>query len=181
MVFGDSNMTASRRAHQIQTAETFYTQPDIAGGAPHRAARVLRLAARAAVNGEPDPPDPKPAELAWRLFGPEVEPPHEAQIAGTVTAYINEARWIAGCPDPRCNAAQVVSPADPRFLCAVCGNVANRRQWYAIEFPPESTRARIEKLVARRPRVENVNWTPGESVDDVRRLNVEHGVSDGDD
>ena len=29
----------------------------------------------------------------------------------------------------------VYSPDDPRFLCAVCGNMANRRRWYHVEFP----------------------------------------------
>jgi hypothetical protein len=116
--------------------------------------------------------------VGFHLFGPGVAIPPPDRIAGEVVAYVNEARWVADCPDRRCNAAQVVTPDDPRFLCAVCSNLANHRRWYRVVFPDADDRARIEALIARRPRVENVNWTPTESVEDVRRLNREHGVSD---
>ena len=160
-------VTESARRHQIHTAESFYARAPVRAAVPHRA---LQLAARA--------DEPRPAELCWRLFGPQVEPPKDDQVAGEIVAYVNEARWVADCPDKRCNAAQVVTPADPRFLCAVCGNLANRRRWYRVKFPSANVRRQIEGLIARRPRLENVNWTPDESVAEVRRLNREHGVPD---
>lgn len=159
------------QSHEIATADSFYTRPDVAGGSPHRA---LRLSALRAVKSEP-----RPAALAYHLFGPQdIAPLPDDQIAGEVVAYINEARWVADCPDPRCNAAQVVTPNDARFLCAVCGNLANHRRWYRVKFPSANQRRAIEGLVSQRPNVENVNWTPDETVEQVRRLNREHGVSD---
>jgi hypothetical protein len=161
-------VTVPRRPPRpIHTAESFYAQHPIRAAVP---ARALRLAARA--------DEPRPAELCWRLFGPAVEPPADDDIEGEIVAYVNEARWVADCPDKRCNAAQVVSPADPRFLCAVCGNLANRRRWYRIAFPSANARRQIEGLIGQRPRLETVNWVPGESVADLKRQNREHGVPD---
>lgn len=163
-------MSVPPRRHQIATAEGFYADPQIVGSRPHRALRLATL--RGVESG------PAPAELAFHLFGPEVAVPPADRIAGEVVAYVNEARWIADCPDKRCNAAQVVTPDDPRFLCAVCSNLANHRRWYRVVFPSPEERAEIEALIGQRPHVENVNWTPDESVEDVRRLNREHGIAD---
>ena len=170
MVSEDVTVPDSQRRHQIATAEGFYADPQITAGRPHRALRLTAL--RGVASG------PAPAELAFHLFGPEVAVPPADAISGEVVAYVNEARWIADCPDKRCNAAQVVTPDDPRFLCAVCGNLSNRRRWYAVVFPSADERAEIEALIAQRPNVENVNWSPGETVEEVRRLNRKHGVSD---
>jgi len=114
------------------------------------------------------------AELAWHLFGPEqINPPDPDEIEGEIVAFISEARWVANCPDSRCNAAQVVSPADPRYVCCVCGNIANHRRWYRVVFPAETTRKEVEQLLLARPRIEHMNWLPHETVADVRTLNTE--------
>lgn len=92
----------------------------------------------------------------------------DADAFGTVTAFINESRWVAVCDV--CNGGEVVDPADPRFICLSCGQVR------AVDFPPPRDRAAIEAALNRRPDEKTRNWNPGETAADLARENAERGI-----
>jgi hypothetical protein len=111
-------------------------------------------------------------------------------------------RWIADCPVHGEGVAEAVQPGVP-FICSRCfpdiyatipvqapggavaqiPDVAMRRaarrrateadQVYEVVFPTDKDE--IEAQARVRP-LENANWMPGMTVDDMRRENIEHGV-----
>lgn len=89
--------------------------------------------------------------------------------AVAVAAYANHGRWVVECPD--CRGAQLASPSDPRFMCNCCGNVAAGGAWRPVIWP--KNRDAIEEQLAARP-PENRNWSPGESLAQLRRENEAH-------
>jgi len=80
----------------------------------------------------------------------------------TVLARIDSGRWLADCP-AGCGGAEMVSAADPVFLCIACGS---GDQWWPVTFP--SNRAAIEAEIAKRADVNGWAWTPGETVAQLR-------------
>ena len=87
-----------------------------------------------------------------------------------VRAYMNWGRWVVDCP-AGCGGAELASSN----RCASCG------EEYRVDFPPE--RQAIERLLALRPETKkgvasHRNWRPGETLADLRRENIEHGVKD---
>ena len=83
--------------------------------------------------------------------------------------------WLADCPNPGCpvaNAAVMVAPGDP-FMCPHCGNADNGGAWRPVVWPDEAEQ--IGDILAVRP-LENQHWMPGETLDDLRRENVAHGL-----
>jgi ribosomal protein L37AE/L43A len=94
-----------------------------------------------------------------------------------VMARIDHGRWVVDCAYPRCNAAQVASETDPRFLCHVCFNAGEGGAWMPVVWPPQPDRNEIETLLLLRPEPEQRNWWPHETIDVVRAENVEHGCS----
>lgn len=99
--------------------------------------------------------------------------PKQPDPATTVAARVNHGRWLWDCP--LCGGAQVCTPADPRAFCVECWNGGSDR-WWPVLFPEE--RADIELVLDARPLEQNRNWSPGETVMDLRRENVEHGLPD---
>ena len=89
---------------------------------------------------------------------------------GMIQARIEAWRWLMECPD--CHDCLFAEP-QWGFLCPNCANVANDGRYRPVVWPVDP--AAIEAVLSVRP-VENRNWTPGESLDDLRRENQEHGL-----
>lgn len=90
----------------------------------------------------------------------------------TAKAYISEGRWVVDCPcslsdGTPCNSAQLASKSDRRFYCTECGNSEVKGQWIPVEWPAEE--GEIEAEMMKRPRVENQNWRPGETLASLQR------------
>jgi hypothetical protein len=97
----------------------------------------------------------------------------DPHMRGNVQAEINHGRWIARCA---CGGAEDVAPAEPVFYCLSCGNADNDGHVMTIEFPTD--REAIEAALLKRPEMENRNWQPSESVDDLMGENKAHGLDD---
>ena len=87
----------------------------------------------------------------------------------TTPAYVNHGRWVADCE--ACRSALRVSPGD-EFTCLECGHHD------ADVFWPDDW-ADIDAVLALRPSILNRNWLPGETLDDLRAENLEHGLVPG--
>ena len=86
-------------------------------------------------------------------------------------AEVRTGRWLVLCP--WCGTGcQYASVTDHRFFCDACGN--NGEGWARVDWPEEWVE--IEQVLGRRPNRKNRNWLPGETVDDLRAENTEHGV-----
>lgn len=140
------------------------------------------LAQAAAVAGKENL---EPADVANALSPPQLFHLIKSQLLalGTVredaktVARIEGGRWIADCPF--CPSAQVVSPTDPRFLCAGydgCSNIDIGGAYATIVFPADEVLARIEGLLVKRPKLTNRNWLSGETTHDLGVENVKHGI-----
>lgn len=100
--------------------------------------------------------------------------PKHASLERKVYAHVNHSRWLWDCP--LCNAAQVCSNTDWRALCVECFNRGDG--WWEVVWPDE--RAQIEELLSRRPRDDQRNWYPNETLDMLQLENLSIGVeSDG--
>ena len=85
---------------------------------------------------------------------------------GTVYAYVSWGRWLADCVTEMCGGAELVAPGH-RMVCGSC------MAEHAVVWPDEPDA--IEAELAPRP-VSKQSWNPGESVADLKRQNIEHGV-----
>ena len=91
-------------------------------------------------------------------------------------ARINWGRWIVDCGSSTqhpesgavtlCAAACATDPEHRVALCFLCGAVYER-----VAFPRRPVLDEIEVLLLARPWSHLRNWTPGESVKDLRREN----------
>lgn len=143
--------------HEIRTADTVYVERHLAPG--------VKLDAR----------NEDPADKAFVLYGGgKVLGKSAGQVskAHAFDAYVNEARWIVECPF--CGSAQVGSPDDPRFLCVECVNAPVDSAYLQVRYPSVQARALIEDALAARPLRANVNWVPGETVNELLAQNVEN-------
>lgn len=120
------------------------------------------------------------AEWATRRFPPAVRGDVSRRggldSSTPAVAEVNQGRWVARCPF--CPSAQVVSPDDPRFLCAGsdgCSNAPVQGAFVPVVFPDAETRAGIEAALLKRPDMVNRNWT-AETVDDLTKENEAHGL-----
>lgn len=100
-----------------------------------------------------------------------VEPPRDIIAAirsgdcvGEIDVRVNHGRWVADCPTDGCVGAALASESDHRFFCIIC-----RAGVYAVRWPSDDDRARIEAAMAPRP-VENRNWTAGDAVDEEEQM-----------
>lgn len=84
-----------------------------------------------------------------------------------VFARVDDGRWLADCS--LCPGAELVEPGE-RMLCGSCGAVST------VKWPSEADT--IESVLVERP-VTNRFWFPGETVADLRRENIEHGLPEG--
>jgi hypothetical protein len=116
-----------------------------------------------------------------------------------IQVFINHGRYLARCP--KCENVHTVEAATRTLVCPVCwpGLLAQKMhidkfgaqvlmphfdmifetrdkaiaagEEYALEFPP------ADVMTILRPRnIENMNWLPGETLDDLRGENKEHGL-----
>lgn len=90
---------------------------------------------------------------------------------GAVQAEINHGRWIVKCPS--CPGALDAEPGVP-FFCPDCGNGANGGKSYSVIFP--ENRGAIEEILLKRPKAENQNWEPGETVAFLLAENAMGGI-----
>jgi hypothetical protein len=100
-------------------------------------------------------------------------------------AYLNHGRWVAHCPRPGCTNAEGFGRIDGGpvggltagcFECRAdfggCGLICG------VVWPPEI--AYIEQLVMCRPAPVTRNWLPGETLHDLLRENLLHGLAPND-
>jgi hypothetical protein len=110
--------------------------------------------------------------------------PPLTEKANSVNARIEHGRWLVDCP---CGSAYVPSQAEPYLICIECANQDNDGKWIDIIFP--ANKEAIEATLLKRPIIvkryrqtnspmfaENRNWTPGETIDQLRQENLEHGL-----
>lgn len=93
---------------------------------------------------------------------------------GEVEAHLEHGRWLAHCPF--CAGAELVSRESREFFCFSCGMQANGGKPMRVVFP--RNRARIEAVLERRE-ADNQHWHPGDTINDLVELEVEHGSLDG--
>lgn len=106
-------------------------------------------------------------------------------------AYLNHGRWVAHCPRPGCTNAEGFGRIDggpagglraDSFECRAeiapglhMGGCGLR---CAVDWPPEV--AEIEALVMCRPSPVTRNWQPGETLHDLLKENLAHGLIPND-
>lgn len=123
-----------------------------------------------------------PREHLIRMYPPlaELAPPldHVVLTARPLVARVNHGTWIASC---ECGARGVPTPGCVVFTgtllgwCLRCRNGATGRGWRPILVPVEAIRHQIEAVLLCRPNVDDRNWEPGETIDDLLAQNREHG------
>jgi hypothetical protein len=67
-------------------------------------------------------------------------------------AYAAQGRWVAMCPRPHCNAAEMLRPWQPLFHCRACHAEA------PCEWPPDAPE--ISAVLASRQNPAWMNWFP---------------------
>ena len=90
-----------------------------------------------------------------------------------ITARVNYGRWIADCPF--CSGAEMVHTENLVFFCCECRNRSVGGDFVRVVMPGDA--ARIEELLVARPAPGNMNWSPGETLADLRADNRAHGVA----
>lgn len=107
----------------------------------------------------------------------DIEPfvPESTALDEAIEAFVNDGRWVVQCPD--CRSGQLVDPETiERFFCIECLNERVDRQWVPVRYPAEVEE--IEAALSVRVLWERMNWRPGETVEDLRRENREHGITE---
>jgi hypothetical protein len=97
-----------------------------------------------------------------RMHGREPEP-----SSTSVATRINAGRCLFDCPFCKWNAT-MVTPTIETAVCLTCGRS------FRADFPDDRTD--IERVLLARPE-ENRNWSPGETVDQLRAENAAHGIT----
>ena len=107
--------------------------------------------------------------MAAARADPSLPPPPGGSPEGPPAyAVANHGRWVVEC---ECAAAQVTSPADPRFFCPSCGNAAALPgRWRPVVWPAD-VEAVTSALLAR-PDPRTRNWSPPETAADLLRENA---------
>jgi hypothetical protein len=90
-----------------------------------------------------------------------------ARVSGSV--------WIVDCPSGD-GGAEFVNFEDPRFFCCSCRNRAWGHQPIPVTLPDPALRLAVEEILVKRPDPRTRNWTPDETVDDLKLENLERGV-----
>lgn len=93
-----------------------------------------------------------------------------AEDVPPLQAFVTWGRWLAWCP---CRGAERVWE-EGWWMCCSCWNAWAGHRFVRTVFPEE--RLLIERLLDARL-LPNRNWAPGESVDELARENVEHGIA----
>jgi hypothetical protein len=100
--------------------------------------------------------------------------------------YVNDGRWIVDCPSPTCASASLAAKGRKTMKCVcrddtVCDHKAPCGKRWDLQWPDPDEVARIEAVLALRPRRDAKgrtprNWHPGETVDLLIAENIEHGI-----
>ena len=126
-------------------------------------------------------------------FGFDAPPLDLVSDARPIEVEVNHGIWIWRCP---CTAGRrpddvsrerghddappfgggVAFVDDPLGYCPACENAEPDGAWRRLRFPDD--REQLEALLMLRPDPETRNWWPGETVDDLRVQNAEHGVGE---
>lgn len=94
----------------------------------------------------------------------------------SVSARIEQGRWIADCPTLDCSGAEFVSFDSPVFFCCECRNAAFGNKTLPMDAPSGKTKTDIEAvLLARADRV-NRNWLSGETLAHLKAENRAQGA-----
>lgn len=87
-----------------------------------------------------------------------------AKFGRVTRAYVNRGRWIVEC---ECREAREAQPGVKQWSCSCSSQ-------YSILWPSDTTRRKIEGLLAQRP-PQNQNWWPWETIETLIAENLEHG------
>lgn len=119
----------------------------------------------------PPPPGTPLALLPAFYFSAvgRIVPTPPETIGGEVRAVVNHGRWLVECPTSWCEAAQLAFRNDQRFFCHNCHNIEADGHWLKVIWPRNA--AEIERVLDARSRPENRNWTPGETLAQLRAEN----------
>jgi hypothetical protein len=121
-------------------------------------------------------PPERGAEWAPRVAWLAPSPIEVAMLAPTakdedVHVVVNHGRWVVECPD--CHGAQLACRTDLRFMCNECGNISISGEWRAVVWPAQADA--IDAELAKRPRVVNQHWLPGETLADLQLETTREG------
>lgn len=83
-------------------------------------------------------------------------------------ARVNHGEWLFDC---ECGSGVAAAPEFSSGYCFGCGAIHTR-----VVFPDPEDRLNIEYLLLARPRSENRNWEPTETLTDLAIQNAEHKV-----
>ena len=79
--------------------------------------------------------------------------------AETVTAYVNDGRWVADCP---CGSGILLVPGWALGTCFECGGIAE------IAWPDEKAIVAIDAALGERVKRSTMNWTPDETIESLQ-------------
>lgn len=110
-----------------------------------------------------------PVREAGRRFGPPRWPATEDTISdlGPLPARVYNGLWIYDCP---CGGAEMVLRGHPIGWCCSCGNRYAGGLWVRVQLPDNLEE--IEALLDKRHYPVNQNWSPGETLDQLREENL---------
>jgi hypothetical protein len=95
----------------------------------------------------------------------------------TTTAYVSGGVWVARCPEAGCRGVEMVRFSDRQFFCCECRNASVGHHPILVELPDEHVAETVDRILELRPVPASRNWRPDESVDDLKRENLMHGVA----
>jgi hypothetical protein len=100
-------------------------------------------------------------------------PDDRVSDAAHAIARVNHGRWIADCPFG-CGGAEYVNPDQLLFFCCECRNAKTGGRPVKVKMP--RAHARIEELLLERTQTASRNWSPGETLADLK---AENGAGEG--
>ena len=86
-----------------------------------------------------------------------------------IRIYVNHGRWVGDCS---CNSGIALADDHSRGYCFGCGAIYTH-----IVIPPDARE--IERVLEMRPGFQHQNWSPSESLDELKRENNVHGLAVG--
>jgi len=92
-------------------------------------------------------------------------------ISGVLPAEIIRSSWVVRCPF--CAGAQVIDFGEA-FFCVDCCMQANGFKAMGVLFPEDVDA--IEAVLLKRPDPNTRNWCARESLEDLKRENIAHGI-----
>jgi len=102
--------------------------------------------------------------------------PHGLKVNPRAVARVSGSCWIADCPSGD-GGAEFVNFTDLRFFCCTCRNAAWGGKALEVLPPDPAFRLQVEKVLLNRPDPDTRNWSPEESLADLKAENLTHGVN----